>query len=36
LTALRRDHVGFVFQSYHLFPTLTAMDNVRLVLDVRH
>ena len=35
LTALRRDHIGFVFQSYHLFPTLTAMDNVRLVLDVR-
>ncbi len=32
---LRRDHIGFVFQSYHLFPTLTAADNVRLVLDVR-
>jgi len=35
LTALRRDHIGFVFQAYHLFPTLTAMDNVRLALDVR-
>ncbi len=35
LTALRRDHIGFVFQSYHLFPTLTALDNVRLALDVR-
>jgi putative ABC transport system ATP-binding protein len=35
LTQLRRDHIGFVFQSYHLFPTLTAMDNVRLALDVR-
>jgi putative ABC transport system ATP-binding protein len=35
LTKLRRDHIGFVFQSYHLFPTLTAMDNVRLALDVR-
>src|SRR5215469_4870002 len=35
LTELRRDHIGFVFQSYHLFPTLTAMDNVRLALDVR-
>ncbi len=35
LTRLRRDHIGFVFQSYHLFPTLTALDNVRLALDVR-
>ena len=34
LAKLRRDHIGFVFQSYHLFPTLTAVDNVRLVLDV--
>ncbi len=35
LAKLRREHVGFVFQSYHLFPTLTAIDNVRLALDVR-
>jgi putative ABC transport system ATP-binding protein len=35
LARLRRDHIGFVFQSYHLFPTLNALDNVRLVLDVR-
>ncbi|MBV8243384.1 MAG: ABC transporter ATP-binding protein [Hyphomicrobiales bacterium] len=35
LAKLRREHVGFVFQSYHLFPTLTAADNVRLALDVR-
>src|SRR5437016_8081568 len=35
LAKLRREHVGFVFQSYHLFPTLTATDNVRLALDVR-
>jgi putative ABC transport system ATP-binding protein len=35
LAKLRREHVGFVFQSFHLFPTLTALDNVRLVLDVR-
>jgi putative ABC transport system ATP-binding protein len=27
--------VGFVFQSFHLFPTLSAADNVRLALDVR-
>jgi len=35
LAKLRRDNVGFIFQSYHLFPTLTAAENVRLVLDVR-
>jgi putative ABC transport system ATP-binding protein len=35
LAKLRRDHIGFIFQSYHLFPTLTAADNVRLVFDVR-
>jgi putative ABC transport system ATP-binding protein len=35
LAALRRENVGFVFQSYHLFPTLTAAENVRLALDVR-
>jgi putative ABC transport system ATP-binding protein len=35
LAKLRREHVGFVFQSYHLFPTLSAADNVRLALDVR-
>ncbi|MET0923750.1 MAG: ABC transporter ATP-binding protein [Xanthobacteraceae bacterium] len=35
LARFRRQHVGFVFQSYHLFPTLNARDNVRLALDVR-
>jgi putative ABC transport system ATP-binding protein len=35
LAALRRKHVGFVFQTYHLFPTLTAEENVRIALDVR-
>jgi putative ABC transport system ATP-binding protein len=35
LAKLRRDHIGFVFQSYRLLPTLTAVDNVRLALDVR-
>ncbi|WP_291845367.1 ABC transporter ATP-binding protein [Bradyrhizobium sp.] len=35
LARLRREHVGFVFQSFHLFPTLSASDNVRLALDVR-
>ncbi len=35
LAKLRRDHVGLVFHAYHLFPTLNAVDNVRLALDVR-
>jgi putative ABC transport system ATP-binding protein len=35
LAELRRDHIGFIFQSFHLFPTLNALDNVRLALDVR-
>lgn len=35
LAAIRRDHIGFVFQSYHLFPTLTAAQNVQLALDIR-
>ena len=35
LARLRREHIGFVFQSFHLFPTLSTTDNVRLALDVR-
>ena len=35
LAKLRREHIGFVFQNYHLFPTLTAVENVQLALDVR-
>ena len=35
LADLRRRYIGFVFQSYNLFPTLTALENVRLALDVR-
>jgi len=35
LAQLRRDHIGFIFQTYHLFPTLTAAENVQLALDVR-
>ena len=29
LTRLRRDQIGFVFQSYNLVPTLTAEENIR-------
>ena len=35
LADLRRKHVGFVFQSYNLFPTLTATQNLLLALDLR-
>jgi putative ABC transport system ATP-binding protein len=35
MAMFRRDYIGFVFQSYHLFPTLTATENVQLALDVR-
>jgi putative ABC transport system ATP-binding protein len=35
LATIRRDHIGFVFQSYHLFPTLNARQNVQLALDIR-
>ncbi len=34
LAKLRRTHIGFVFQTFHLFPTLSAVDNVRLALEV--
>jgi putative ABC transport system ATP-binding protein len=34
LTMLRRDRVGFVFQSFNLVPTLTAVENIRLPLDL--
>jgi putative ABC transport system ATP-binding protein len=30
LTRLRRDRIGFVFQSYNLIPTLNAEENIRL------
>jgi putative ABC transport system ATP-binding protein len=30
LTELRREHVGFIFQSYNLMPTLTVAQNVEL------
>jgi putative ABC transport system ATP-binding protein len=35
LAALRRRYLGFIFQSYNLFPTLTAAENVLLALKVR-
>jgi putative ABC transport system ATP-binding protein len=35
LADLRRRHLGFIFQAYNLFPTLNAVDNVKIALDVR-
>jgi putative ABC transport system ATP-binding protein len=32
---VRRDNLGFVFQTYNLFPALTALDNVAEVLTLR-
>lgn len=34
LTQLRRDKIGFVFQSFNLIPTLTAEENVRLPMSI--
>jgi putative ABC transport system ATP-binding protein len=34
LTALRRDRLGFVFQSFNLVPTLTARENITLPVDI--
>jgi putative ABC transport system ATP-binding protein len=34
LTQLRRDRIGFVFQSFNLVPTLTAAENITLPLDL--
>ncbi len=34
LTRVRRDKIGFVFQSFNLLPTLTALENILLPLDL--
>jgi putative ABC transport system ATP-binding protein len=34
LTRLRREHIGFVFQSFNLLPTLSAEENVLLPLTI--
>ena len=34
LTRLRREAVGFIFQSFNLIPTLTALENITLPIDI--
>lgn len=34
LTALRRDRLGFIFQSFNLVPTLTAAENIQLPTNI--
>src|SRR5215212_8990581 len=34
LTALRREHIGFVFQFFNLLPMLTAKENILLPLEI--
>ncbi len=34
LARFRRDHVGIVFQNFHLVPTMTALENVALPLEL--
>ncbi len=34
LTRLRRDRIGFIFQSYNLVPTLSAAENITLPMDI--
>ena len=34
LTHLRRDKIGFIFQAFNLLPTLTALENITLPLDI--
>ncbi|GAA3958917.1 ABC transporter ATP-binding protein [Actinomadura viridis] len=34
LTRLRRDKIGFIFQAFNLVPTLTALENITLPMDI--
>jgi len=35
LPSIRLEHIGFVFQGFNLFPTLTVGENVELALDLK-
>ncbi|MCZ1007420.1 ABC transporter ATP-binding protein [Streptomyces lydicus] len=34
LTRLRRDKIGFIFQAFNLLPTLSALENITLPMDI--
>ncbi|MEU6221981.1 ABC transporter ATP-binding protein [Streptomyces sp. NPDC047022] len=34
LTELRRDKIGFIFQAFNLLPTLNAIENITLPMDI--
>ena len=34
LTQLRRDQIGFIFQAFNLIPTLSAIENITLPMDL--
>ncbi|MFE6743624.1 ABC transporter ATP-binding protein [Streptomyces tubercidicus] len=34
LTQLRRDKIGFIFQAFNLLPTLSALENITLPMDI--
>jgi putative ABC transport system ATP-binding protein len=34
--AIRAESIGFIFQSFHLLPTLTALENVMLPLEIQY
>jgi len=36
LARFRREHVGIVFQAFHLVPTMTALENVAVPLELLH
>src|SRR5215207_5820179 len=35
LATLRSDKIGFIFQSFHLIPSLTAFENIMIPMEIR-
>ena len=34
MTKFRRDYIGIIFQSFHLIPTMTALENIMIPLEI--